>query len=172
MFYLHWEIDNGFFNRPIIVLTQILELSWGPWTRISVLFHGGTLVMSVTQADAPTVSVSKSVKSPMHQWLFKNFPVRKTICSSGNIQLSATKISKVLESCQLVHLYLNIIQFLNCKPPIGLHGKYVFTQCVSKAQLSGWVNSTTTLLCTMLLLAILTHALHKCFSQSFASKSK
>ena len=111
--------------------------------------------MSVTQADAPTVSVSKSVKSPVHQGLFKNFPVRKTICSSGNIQLSATEISKVLESCQLVHLYLNILQFVNCKPPIGLHGKYVFTQCVSKAHLSGWVNSTTTLLCTMLLLAIL-----------------
>ena len=34
-----------------------------------------------------------------------------------------------------------------------------------------WVTSTTTLLC-MLLLASLTHALHKCFSQSFAFKSK
>ena len=61
---------------------------------------------------------------------------------------------------------------LNCKPPIGLHGKYVFTQCVSKAYLSGWVNSTTTLFCTMLSLASLTHVFHKCFSQSFPFKSK
>ena len=36
-----------------------------------------SLVMSVTQADAPTVSFSKSVKSPTHQWLFENFPVQK-----------------------------------------------------------------------------------------------
>ena len=82
------------------------------------------------------------------------------------------QISKVLESCQLVHLYLNILLYLNCKPPIGLHGKYVFTQYASKAHLSGWVNSTTTLLCTMLSLASLTHDFHKCFSQSFAFKSK
>ena len=128
--------------------------------------------MSVTQADAPTVSFSKRVKSPTHQWLFENFPVQKTICSSGNIQLSATEISKVLESCQLVHLCLHILQFLNCKPPIGLHGKYVFTQCGSKAHFSGWVTSTTRQLCTMLSLASLTHTFHKCFSQSFAFKSK
>ena len=144
--------------------------AWGPEQGFWCCFTEGlnkSLVVSVTQADGPTVSISKSVKSPIDY--SKIFLCEKP---SGNIQLSATEISKVLESCQLVHLYLNILQFLNCKPPIGLHGKYVFTQCVSKAHLSGWVNSTTTLLCTMLLLASLTHAFHKCFSQSFASKSK
>ena len=56
-------------------------------------------VMSLTQADAPQVSTLKSVKSPTHQWLFKSFSMHLTICSSVNIQLSTTEISKVLESC-------------------------------------------------------------------------
>ena len=33
-----WQINNGFFNRPIMVCTQILIHRWGPRTRSSVLF--------------------------------------------------------------------------------------------------------------------------------------
>ena len=118
------------------------------------------------------LAFQKASNPPRISDYLKIFLCKKTICSSGNIQLSATEISKVLESCQLVHLCLHILQFLNCKPPIGLHGKYVFTQCASKAHFSGWVTSTTRQLCTMLSLASLTHTFHKCFSQSFAFKSK
>ena len=35
--YPEWQIDNGFFKRPIIVHTQILVHRWGPTTRISVV---------------------------------------------------------------------------------------------------------------------------------------
>ena len=33
-----WQTDNGIFNRPIMVHTQILVHRWRPRTRISVLF--------------------------------------------------------------------------------------------------------------------------------------
>ena len=33
----NWQIDNGYFNRPVMALTQILVHSWRPRTKISVL---------------------------------------------------------------------------------------------------------------------------------------
>ena len=43
-FHLHWQMDNGIFNRPIMEHTQILILvsTWWPRTRLSVLFHRRT----------------------------------------------------------------------------------------------------------------------------------
>ena len=39
-FHTDWQIDNGFFNRPIMAHTQILVHRWGPRTRIFlVMFH-------------------------------------------------------------------------------------------------------------------------------------
>ena len=34
-FHPEWQIDNGFFNRPIMARTQILVHRWGHRTRIS-----------------------------------------------------------------------------------------------------------------------------------------
>ena len=40
--HLVWQIDYGIFHRPIMARTQILIQSWGPRTRISVLFRKRT----------------------------------------------------------------------------------------------------------------------------------
>ena len=49
-----WQLNNGFFNRPIMVHTQILVHRWRPRTRISSLACQQTypwgLVSSVVQA--------------------------------------------------------------------------------------------------------------------------
>ena len=37
-FHTDCPIDNGFFNRPVLIRTQILVHRWEPSTRISALF--------------------------------------------------------------------------------------------------------------------------------------
>ena len=41
-FHPDWQMNNEFFNRPIIACTEILLHSWGPRTRISALFRRPT----------------------------------------------------------------------------------------------------------------------------------
>ena len=48
-----WLINNGFFERPIMMCTLILVHRWGPRTRISPLFTDVTnwgLIVSARQA--------------------------------------------------------------------------------------------------------------------------
>ena len=46
--FLNRQIDNGFFNRPIIAHTQILVHRWGPRRiRIPALFHRQTYITRV-----------------------------------------------------------------------------------------------------------------------------
>ena len=46
--FLNRQIDNGFFNRPIIAYTQILVHRWGPRRiRIPALFHRQTYITRV-----------------------------------------------------------------------------------------------------------------------------
>ena len=43
-FHTDCPIDNGFFNRPVLIRTQILVHRWEPSTRISALFTEISLV--------------------------------------------------------------------------------------------------------------------------------
>ena len=55
-FHSDWQINNGFFNRPIMGHTQILVQRWWPRTRISAIVHNffyllnQSLVSSMTKA--------------------------------------------------------------------------------------------------------------------------
>ena len=52
-FHLDWHFDNGIFNRPIVVPTQILVHRWGPEQGLQRCFAGSlnqSLVSSAVQA--------------------------------------------------------------------------------------------------------------------------
>ena len=46
-----WQMDNGFFNSPVLACTQILVHMWGPRTRILQTDLTQSLVPSVAQAN-------------------------------------------------------------------------------------------------------------------------
>ena len=63
-------------------------------------------------SNAPSASASRSVKSPIQQWLFNKFPVRQTIYWSVSVLLNTTEISLSLGKLSYRGLFIPIKLFI------------------------------------------------------------